>query len=226
MKGLYVYGSHPHRSLPEETMKNICQKYVAVPVFALDTWQPCQLEQMKSFRPEIHDWIMVFNTVQFSLLNNKAKFTENLKLEWIKYGSTLNTCILHDDDLTPELQLTALVWALVLIQLLQVLTICLSFSQAYVLGLLVTFAVMLLSGMGQPALLYLVPFTLITSVAVAGSRRELRHFWRGTPYEVRGQQNSFSRVQECSCSNKRNYSLLWHVLLHLSQREINSKEEI
>lgn len=55
---------------------------------------------------------------------------------------------------------------------------------AYVLGLLVTFAVMLLSGMGQPALLYLVPFTLITSAAVAGSRREMRQFWTGSPYEV------------------------------------------
>ncbi|XP_043998015.1 signal peptide peptidase-like 2A [Gambusia affinis] len=48
---------------------------------------------------------------------------------------------------------------------------------AYLLGLLLTFAVMLLSGMGQPALLYLVPFTLITSAMVAGCRGEMRHFW-------------------------------------------------
>ncbi|XP_078101523.1 signal peptide peptidase-like 2A isoform X2 [Sander vitreus] len=54
---------------------------------------------------------------------------------------------------------------------------------AYLLGMMVTFAVMLLSGMGQPALLYLVPFTLITSAVVAGCRGEIRQFWAGTTYE-------------------------------------------
>uniref|UniRef100_A0AAR2L9P7 PA domain-containing protein n=1 Tax=Pygocentrus nattereri TaxID=42514 RepID=A0AAR2L9P7_PYGNA len=55
---------------------------------------------------------------------------------------------------------------------------------AYCVGLAVTFAVMLLSRMGQPALLYLVPFTLITSAAVALSRKEFRQFWAGTTYQV------------------------------------------
>ncbi|KAM4597403.1 signal peptide peptidase-like 2A isoform 1-T1 [Fundulus diaphanus] len=55
---------------------------------------------------------------------------------------------------------------------------------AYLLGMVLTFAVMLLSGMGQPALLYLVPFTLITSAVVAGCRGEMRQFWTGTTYEV------------------------------------------
>ncbi|KAK7913634.1 hypothetical protein WMY93_013845 [Mugilogobius chulae] len=55
---------------------------------------------------------------------------------------------------------------------------------AYLMGMIVTFAVMLLSGMGQPALLYLVPFTLITSAVVAGCRGEMRKFWTGTSYEV------------------------------------------
>ncbi|XP_036952657.1 signal peptide peptidase-like 2A isoform X1 [Acanthopagrus latus] len=55
---------------------------------------------------------------------------------------------------------------------------------AYLLGMIMTFAVMLLSGMGQPALLYLVPFTLITSAVVAGCRGEMRQFWAGTTYEV------------------------------------------
>ncbi|XP_069029885.1 signal peptide peptidase-like 2A isoform X1 [Embiotoca jacksoni] len=55
---------------------------------------------------------------------------------------------------------------------------------AYLLGMILTFAVMLLSGMGQPALLYLVPFTLITSSVVAGCRGEMRQFWAGTTYEV------------------------------------------
>uniref|UniRef100_A0A667ZD19 Signal peptide peptidase-like 2A n=1 Tax=Myripristis murdjan TaxID=586833 RepID=A0A667ZD19_9TELE len=56
---------------------------------------------------------------------------------------------------------------------------------AYLLGMIVTFAVMLLTGMGQPALLYLVPFTLITSALVAVRRGEMKHFWAGTTYEVR-----------------------------------------
>uniref|UniRef100_A0A3Q2YSG3 Signal peptide peptidase-like 2A n=1 Tax=Hippocampus comes TaxID=109280 RepID=A0A3Q2YSG3_HIPCM len=55
---------------------------------------------------------------------------------------------------------------------------------AYLLGMITTFAVMLLSRMGQPALLYLVPFTLITSVTVAACRGEIRQFWNGTSYEV------------------------------------------
>ncbi|XP_055088244.1 signal peptide peptidase-like 2A isoform X4 [Periophthalmus magnuspinnatus] len=54
---------------------------------------------------------------------------------------------------------------------------------AYLMGMIVTFTVMLLSGMGQPALLYLVPFTLITSAVVAGCRGEMRRFWTGTSYE-------------------------------------------
>lgn len=65
------------------------------------------------------------------------------------------------------------------------LCLCSSIHVAYVLGLIVTFAVMLLSGMGQPALLYLVPFTLIASAVVAGYRKEMRQFWAGTTYEVR-----------------------------------------
>uniref|UniRef100_A0A3B1JZU9 Signal peptide peptidase like 2A n=1 Tax=Astyanax mexicanus TaxID=7994 RepID=A0A3B1JZU9_ASTMX len=55
---------------------------------------------------------------------------------------------------------------------------------AYCVGLVVTFVVMLLSKMGQPALLYLVPFTLITSAVVACSRKEFRQFWAGTTYQV------------------------------------------
>ncbi|KAM6980578.1 signal peptide peptidase-like 2A [Aplochiton taeniatus] len=55
---------------------------------------------------------------------------------------------------------------------------------AYLCGMVVTFAVMLLSGMGQPALLYLVPFTLLTSALVAWCRGEMKQFWAGTTYEV------------------------------------------
>uniref|UniRef100_A0A8C5I955 PA domain-containing protein n=1 Tax=Gouania willdenowi TaxID=441366 RepID=A0A8C5I955_GOUWI len=55
---------------------------------------------------------------------------------------------------------------------------------AYMLGMILTFVVMLLSGMGQPALLYLVPFTVITSAVVAACRGEIKQFWAGTTYEV------------------------------------------
>ncbi|CAL8243216.1 unnamed protein product [Lota lota] len=55
---------------------------------------------------------------------------------------------------------------------------------AYTLGLIGTFAVMLLTETGQPALLYLVPVTLITSAAVAARRGEMKHFWTGSVHKV------------------------------------------
>lgn len=60
----------------------------------------------------------------------------------------------------------------------------LSCTTGYVLGMILTFVVLLLSGMGQPALLYLVPFTLIASALVAWRRGEMRKFWTGTAIEV------------------------------------------
>lgn len=59
-----------------------------------------------------------------------------------------------------------------------------SCAVAYTLGLVLTFVVMLLSRMGQPALLYLVPFTLLTSGLLAWKRKEFRQFWTGTTYQV------------------------------------------
>ncbi|KAG8505039.1 Signal peptide peptidase-like 2C [Galemys pyrenaicus] len=50
---------------------------------------------------------------------------------------------------------------------------------AYAVGLLVTFIAMVLMQMGQPALLYLVSSTLLTSLAVAACRQELTLFWTG-----------------------------------------------
>ncbi|XP_027728472.1 signal peptide peptidase-like 2C [Vombatus ursinus] len=50
---------------------------------------------------------------------------------------------------------------------------------AYAVGLLLTFLAMILMQMGQPALLYLVSCTLITSLAVAICRQELILFWTG-----------------------------------------------
>ncbi|XP_008835319.1 signal peptide peptidase-like 2B isoform X3 [Nannospalax galili] len=53
---------------------------------------------------------------------------------------------------------------------------------AYGLGLLVTFMALVLMQRGQPALLYLVPCTLLTSCAVALWRRELGAFWMGSGF--------------------------------------------
>ncbi|XP_062860682.1 signal peptide peptidase-like 2A isoform X2 [Trichomycterus rosablanca] len=59
-----------------------------------------------------------------------------------------------------------------------------SCTVAYCLGMILTFVVMFLSKMGQPALLYLVPFTLITSGVLAWRRQEFKQFWAGTAYQV------------------------------------------
>ncbi|KAK4415925.1 Signal peptide peptidase-like 4 [Sesamum alatum] len=55
---------------------------------------------------------------------------------------------------------------------------------AYGLGLLVTYvALNLMDGHGQPALLYIVPFTLGTLITLANKRGDLKHLWtRGEPY--------------------------------------------
>ncbi|XP_033903162.3 signal peptide peptidase-like 2A isoform X2 [Acipenser ruthenus] len=55
---------------------------------------------------------------------------------------------------------------------------------AYGVGMIVTLVVMVLSKMGQPALLYLVPCTLVTSTLVAWRRKEMKRFWAGTIYEM------------------------------------------
>ncbi|XP_057572813.1 signal peptide peptidase-like 2C [Hippopotamus amphibius kiboko] len=52
-------------------------------------------------------------------------------------------------------------------------------TAAYAVGLLVTFVATALTQMGQPALLYLVSSTLLTSLAVAACRQELTLFWTG-----------------------------------------------
>lgn len=53
---------------------------------------------------------------------------------------------------------------------------------AYGIGLLVTFVALALMQRGQPALLYLVPCTLLTSLAVALWRKELPLFWNGSGF--------------------------------------------
>ncbi|KAJ8387727.1 hypothetical protein AAFF_G00150280 [Aldrovandia affinis] len=53
---------------------------------------------------------------------------------------------------------------------------------AYGIGLLITFVALALMQMGQPALLYLVPCTLLTCLATALWRRELPMFWTGSGF--------------------------------------------
>ncbi|KAM9181617.1 signal peptide peptidase-like 2A isoform 3-T3 [Mergus octosetaceus] len=55
---------------------------------------------------------------------------------------------------------------------------------AYAVGMVLTFIVLALMKMGQPALLYLVPCTLITSSLVAWRRKEMKKFWKGSSYQM------------------------------------------
>ena len=59
-----------------------------------------------------------------------------------------------------------------------------SLVPAYGVGLLITFVALAVMQMGQPALLYLVPCTLLTSFAVALCRKELPQFWTGSGFVV------------------------------------------
>ncbi|XP_048188390.1 signal peptide peptidase-like 2A isoform X2 [Perognathus longimembris pacificus] len=55
---------------------------------------------------------------------------------------------------------------------------------AYAIGMILTFVVLVLMNKGQPALLYLVPCTLITASVVAWRRKEMKKFWKGSNYQV------------------------------------------
>jgi signal peptide peptidase-like protein 2B len=56
---------------------------------------------------------------------------------------------------------------------------------SYGLGLIVTFIALALMATGQPALLYLVPFTLLPTLFVALKRKEVKRLWEGPDYGVR-----------------------------------------
>lgn len=58
------------------------------------------------------------------------------------------------------------------------------FPTAYAVGMILTFVVLMVMKTGQPALLYLVPCTLITVSVVAWSRKEMKKFWEGSSYQV------------------------------------------
>ncbi|XP_049637458.1 signal peptide peptidase-like 2A [Suncus etruscus] len=55
---------------------------------------------------------------------------------------------------------------------------------AYAVGMIVTFVALVLMEKGQPALLYLVPCTLITVAVVAWIRKEMKMFWKGSSYQI------------------------------------------
>nr|XP_005900537.1 PREDICTED: signal peptide peptidase-like 2A [Bos mutus] len=55
---------------------------------------------------------------------------------------------------------------------------------AYAIGMILTFVVLVLMKKGQPALLYLVPCTLITASLVAWRRKEMKKFWKGSSYQM------------------------------------------
>lgn len=52
--------------------------------------------------------------------------------------------------------------------------------------MLITFLGLALMKMAQPALLYLVPCTLLTCAFVAWYRKEMKKFWNGSSYQVGG----------------------------------------
>ncbi|XP_054988727.1 signal peptide peptidase-like 2A isoform X2 [Sorex araneus] len=55
---------------------------------------------------------------------------------------------------------------------------------AYAVGMIITFVALVLMDKGQPALLYLVPCTLITAAVVAWIRKEMEKFWKGSNYQI------------------------------------------
>ncbi|XP_078577796.1 signal peptide peptidase-like 2B isoform X1 [Branchiostoma floridae x Branchiostoma japonicum] len=56
---------------------------------------------------------------------------------------------------------------------------------AYGVGMIITFFALVFMKNAQPALLYLVPCTLLTATFVACRRGEIRQFWRGTTVSLR-----------------------------------------
>lgn len=52
---------------------------------------------------------------------------------------------------------------------------------AYLVGLIIAFVGLITMNKAQPALLYLCPLLLITSLLVALARKEFKRFWTGEP---------------------------------------------
>lgn len=52
-------------------------------------------------------------------------------------------------------------------------------SVAYGIGLLITYGALYVMSRAQPALLYLVPSTLLSVALLSLCRKEFKHFWNG-----------------------------------------------
>ncbi|XP_040198527.1 signal peptide peptidase-like 2A isoform X1 [Rana temporaria] len=61
---------------------------------------------------------------------------------------------------------------------------------AYAVGMVLTFIILMVMKTGQPALLYLVPCTLLTSSVIAWRRKEMKKFWNGGSYEIMEQTDN------------------------------------
>mmetsp|Transcript_46898 Transcript_46898/g.132243 ORF Transcript_46898/g.132243 Transcript_46898/m.132243 type:complete len:124 (+) Transcript_46898:2-373(+) len=66
----------------------------------------------------------------------------------------------------------------------------------YFVGLCATIAALMIMQMGQPALLYLVPGTVGTTLLLGWCRGDLRHLWTGAPSPVAG--NSLTSSSDCT----------------------------
>ncbi|XP_078329329.1 signal peptide peptidase-like 2B [Crassostrea virginica] len=69
---------------------------------------------------------------------------------------------------------------------------------AYGLGLIVTFCALYLMEMGQPALLYLVPFTLVTTFVIGCIRGEARSLWSGFSKKDTSKKKENAKCEETS----------------------------
>ncbi|XP_070535538.1 signal peptide peptidase-like 2B isoform X2 [Ptychodera flava] len=80
-------------------------------------------------------------------------------------------------------------------------------SVAYAIGLVICFVALLFMETGQPALLYLVPCTVGTTLVIGWRRKELKHLWTGQRETLANQSESDkgdnSRNDE-SCTNDTN----------------------
>jgi len=66
----------------------------------------------------------------------------------------------------------------------------------YILGFLVTLSMLFVMQSGQPALLYLVPFTLIPAIFFGWRRKELGMLWRGEVKEEGGRGSEQQQEEE------------------------------
>uniref|UniRef100_A0A8C5MBC0 Signal peptide peptidase like 2A n=1 Tax=Leptobrachium leishanense TaxID=445787 RepID=A0A8C5MBC0_9ANUR len=70
---------------------------------------------------------------------------------------------------------------------------------AYAVGMVITFVVLMVMKSGQPALLYLVPCTLVTCSVIAWIRKEMKKFWNGGAYEIMEHTDNAVNEENAAC---------------------------